>query len=413
MDSRTDVVELSVEQMSPALRSLILYERNGALDRTAPQPILDKIRRTTPVVRWELGVGFFGMEDVRAACRNPDLVSMNPETGVNFGMGSPSPLIPLHLDGARHLRFRKLLAPLFARRKMALLEPAIRSLADRLIDAFIAEGRADLYEQFCVPLPSIVFLRLFGMPLADLPSLTDWKDRILKSNAPDRDQQEAIGLEAGAEMDEHLRDRLRERIALGSRHDDLLDAFIHLEVDGQRLPEDDVVNIMHMFTIAGLDTVTSSLSCIIGWLATHPAERRRIVADPSLLERAVEELLRHQSPVHSGGARWAARDTDINGVLIRKGQMVYVCWATANLDPAYFEKPMEPNFDRHYVPHVAFAVGTHHCLGSHLARTELIFAIDQLHRRIPDYRVMDGKQIRWEHASVRQAKRLPLQFEQA
>jgi len=101
--------------------------------------------------------------------------------------------------------------------------------------------------------------------------------------------------------------------------------------------------------------------------------------------------------------------------------MVYVCWATANLDPTYFEKPMEPDFDRHYahqnhaprVPHVAFAVGTHHCLGSHLARTELIFAIDQLHLRIPDYQVSDGEQIHWEHASVRQAKKLPLAFQQA
>jgi cytochrome P450 len=410
MGSRADVVEMGLVQMSRELRSLIAYEPNGSLDLASPQPLLDEIRRTRSVVRWELGVGFFGMEDVRAACRNPDLVSMNPETGVNFGMGSRDPLIPLHLDGPRHVRFRKLLSPLFTSRKMALLEPAIRDLADRLIDAFADRGRADLHEAFCVPLPSTVFLTLFGMPLADLPFLTAIKDRILKNEGKDRVEHEAIGLAAGVELDEHLRARLHQRLVDGGRYDDLLDAFIHLEVDGHSLREDEVVNLMHMFTIAGLDTVTSSLSCIIGFLAAHPSERRRLVADPSRLARAVEELLRYESPVHSGGARWAVRDTEINGVRVKKGEMVYLCWATANLDPAYFDKPLEPDLARSYVPHVAFAVGTHHCLGSHLARTELRVAVDQLHRRIPDYRVPDGEEIRYEFASVRQARYLPLEF---
>lgn len=411
MGLRTDVVELGMAQMRPELRSLILYERNGSLDMTTPQPILDEIRRTTPVVRWELGVGFFGMDDVRAACRNPDLVSMNPETGVNFGMGSQSPLIPLHLDGPRHLQFRKILAPLFAKRKMATLEPAIRELADGLIDSFEQNGQADLYEEFCEPLPSILFLRLFGMPLEDLPLLQGWKDRILKGDAQDRAETERIGLIAGAEMDEHLRARLHERIATKARSGDLLDAFIHIEVDGQRLQEDEIVNIMHMFSIAGLDTITSSLSCSLAWLASNPAERRRIVSEPPLLENAVEELLRYQSPVHSGGARWAVRDTEIGGVRVKQGEMIYLCWATANLDPTYFDNPLTVDIDRPHVPHVAFAVGTHHCLGSHLARTELFVAIDQLHRRIPEYRVPDGEEIAWEYASVRQAKVLPLEFD--
>jgi cytochrome P450 len=311
MGSRTDVVELGMEQMRTELRSLILYERNGSLGMAVPQPILDEIRRTTPVIRWELGVGFF------------------------------------------------------------------------------------------------------GMPIEDLPLLQGWKDRILKSNAQDRAEAEQIGLVAGAEMDEHLRVRLRERLAAGGRHEDLLDAFIHIEVDGQPLQEDEVVNIMHIFSVAGLDTVTSSLSCSLAWLASNPVTRRRIVADPPLLENAVEELLRYQSPVHSGGARWAARDTEINGVRVKKGEMVYVCGATTNLDSTYFENPAPVNIDRPHVPHVAFAVGTHHCLGSHLARTELFVAIDQLHRRIPEYRVPEGEEIVWEYASVRQAKVLLLEFSAA
>ena len=96
---RDDVVEVSYDAMSPVLRALIAYEPNGALDVATPQPAVDEILRTMPVVRWELGIGFFRMEDIVAAGRNPDLVSTDPATGVPFGMGSTDPLIPLHLDG--------------------------------------------------------------------------------------------------------------------------------------------------------------------------------------------------------------------------------------------------------------------------------------------------------------------------
>ena len=89
-----NVHEFSYEQMSPALRALIAYEANGALDVAVPQHELDRIRRETPVVRWELGVGFFGMEDIVVAARDPAIVSCNPDTGVGFGMGSEAPLIP-------------------------------------------------------------------------------------------------------------------------------------------------------------------------------------------------------------------------------------------------------------------------------------------------------------------------------
>lgn len=406
--TRSDVVELRRDEMSPELRALVLYEHNGALDRADTQAILDEIRRKTPVVRWEEGVGIFGMEDVRAACSNPDLVSLDPASGVNFGMGMAEPLIPLHLDGPRHTRFRKRLAPLFSARRMARLEPMIRAQADRLIDGFADAGGAELYERFCVPLPSTVFLSLFGMPLDDLPFLIAAKNGILKNEGRDRVEHERIGLGHGARLDAHLRRRLEERRASGRRADDLLDAFLHLELAGERLRDDEVVNLMHMFTVAGLDTVTSSLSCMIAWLARHPEPRRRLVADPSRLAGAVEELLRFESPVHSGGARWAARDTEIRGVPIRQGEIVYLCWATANLDPNWFDDPLRPDLERRHVPHVGFAVGSHHCLGSHLARHELRVALDQLHRRIPDYRVPEGAAIEYEFASVKQARVLPL-----
>jgi cytochrome P450 len=407
---RDDVVEIKYDDMSPELRALIAYDPNGALDLPLPQEVIAKIGRDTPVVRWELGVGFFTMDDIVAAGRNPALVSTNPDTGIPFGMGTEDPLIPLHLDGDLHRHYRRLLDPLFTPKKMALLEPDIRRLADELIDGFITDGQAEFHDAFCVPLPSIIFLRLFGLPLEDLDYLNAMKNRILKNEGATIDEKEAIGIAAGLEMDERLRARLDERTASGARPGDLLDQFMHFEVDGQSLDDDAIVNIMHMFTIAGLDTVTSSLSCIIAWFATHPAERRRVVEDPSRLAAAVEELMRFESPVPSSGARWAKEDTEVNGVPIKQGDLAYFCWAAANLDPATFDDPFEVDLERVDNRHIAFAAGIHRCLGSHLARAELRVAVDQLHARIPDYRVTEGDAIEYEFAGVRQAKHLPLTF---
>ena len=121
---------------------------------------------------------------------------------------------------------------------------------------------------------------------------------------------------------------------------------MHFELDGHGLDDDEVVNIMHMFTIAGLDTVTSSLSCIVAWFATHPEFRARVVAEPDRLAGAIEEIMRYESPVPSSGARTALRDTEVNGVPVKQGEMVYLCWASANLDPASFEHPLEADLDR-------------------------------------------------------------------
>jgi cytochrome P450 len=407
---RDDVVDMTLEEMSPELRSLIVYEPNGSLNVEQPQVLIDEVRRRSPVVRWEMGVGFFGMADIVEVARNPHVVSMNPVTHEGFGMGSAAPLIPLHLDGEPHRHYRRLLDPIFAPKKMAALEPDIRKLTDELIDGFVGDGQVEFHDAFCVPLPSTIFLRLFGLPLEDASFLIEKKNRILKNEGRNMDEMEEIGRAAGLELRARLRARLAERRAEGARHDDLLDRFIHFEVDGHRLDDDDVVNVMHMFTIAGLDTVTSSLSCLVAWFATHPVERRRIVEDPSQLARAIEELMRFESPVPSSGTRWATRDIDVNGVAVKAGEMIYLCWAAADLDPTVFERPMEADLARAENRHIAFAAGIHRCLGSHLARAELRASIEQLHRRIPDYWVTEGDEIVYELAGVRQAKHLPLTF---
>ncbi|MFI9380459.1 cytochrome P450 [Kutzneria sp. NPDC052558] len=396
--------------MDPALRAMMVYEQNDAFSVAQPQPILDRLRRESPVVRWEAGIGFFAMDDIMAACRNRSIVSNHPDTGRPFGMGSREPLIPLHLDGLDHRRYRRLLEPLLSSAKVSPMEQEIRKLADELIDGFAADGQAELFSAFCAPLPATLFLNLFGLPLQDMTFLTEMKDRILENEGADLAQREEIGIEAGDRMRARLHERLAERRREPHARDDLIGRFMTFEVDGERLTDEEIVNILHLFTIAALDTVTSALSCMFAWFAANPEQRRQVVADPSTLPGAIDELMRLETPVTAGGPRWASEDTEVNGIPVKRGELVFLCWGSGNLDPSAFEDPLEPKLDRKISRHLGYAAGAHHCLGIHLARLEMLVAVDQFHRRIPDYHITPGEQPVFRLAGVRQARHLPITF---
>jgi cytochrome P450 len=404
-------IEESLQQMPPAARTIVSYEKNGAIDVDAPQAQFEEILDRYPVpVRWEGGVAFFHFDDVTEAARSKDIMSNDPHTGIPFGMGSREPLIPLNLDGPEHRAFRKLLDPLLSPRSVAGLEPKIRALADELIDGFIGAGEVEFHDAFAHPLPAQIFLAMFGLPLEDLHFLNECKDGCIKTGANDRFEMQRLAALAGDRLRAYLMEELDRREKERHPREDLIGRFMTFEVDGRRLTKDEIVNIMHLFTIAGLDTVTASLTCIIGWLARRTAEQRQVMDDPDLLAPAIEELMRFENPVLSGGPRWAVRDTEIRGVPIREGEMIQACWTTANLDRAHFADPLDVDFRRVGNRHIAFASGIHRCLGSHLARLELRAAIDQFHRRLRSYAIKPGDESRYSHEGVRAAVHLPLVF---
>jgi cytochrome P450 len=408
---RTDVHEIGYAEMNPAMRAAILYEANDAFNLDDPRPVWNDLLQKTPVVKWEMGVAFFRSEDITAAGRHPHVISVNPYTGLSMGMGSRDQLIPLHLTGDTHVRYRKLLTPLLTAKKLEPWREVIRDLTDELIDEFIGTGNAELFEQFTELLPSKVFVSMFGLPREDRPLLIQFKDDILKATGESIDDREKAGIEAGDRLREHLSKRLAEYKNQPTHGDDLVGQFLTFELDGHKLTDDEIVNLMHMFTIAGLDTVTSSLSVHLARLATHPDERERLVADPSLWPTAVEEYMRVESPVPQGGLRWAEEDLEINGVEVKKGQMIFLGWATGNIDPAVFENPMTVDLTRKPNRHMSFAVGLHRCLGSHLARLEMATALQRFHERIPAYSVTEGQRVVYQQIpGVRQAVKIPISF---
>jgi cytochrome P450 len=187
----------------------------------------------------------------------------------------------------------------------------------------------------------------------------------------------------------------------------LITGLMQIEIEGERLTDREALNIMFLLLIAGLDTVTASLSCLVGWLARHPAERAALVADPSLLPTAIEEMLRFVSPVIHF-RRTATQDTEIAGQPIAEGDKVVVYYVSANRDPDAFDDPDTFDVGRTPNEHVAFGVGPHFCLGAHLARQEIGAMFSLLLDRVPRLQLA-GPVERMQSTFINGIKHLPVE----
>jgi cytochrome P450 len=363
----------------------------GDLTRPDPQPAYDALAKQCPMHRGPDGtLTLMRMQDILAVNKHAHVLGPGAHGPT---MGGKRPLLPLDLDGEEHLKYRRLLDPLFSARKVATFEPAVRKLADELIDGFIDDGEADLLERFCEPLPSIFFLRLMGLPAADLPGFIAIKNAILGHLPPGLTfaARMAAVREASARCYDYLGGALDARDPVDPG-DDMIGWLMRAEVDGQRLGREQLLDVCYLIVLAGLDTVGSAMACILARLAREPGLRQRLVAEPRLWAPAVEELLRFESPVQHG-FRTPSQDLEIAGEVIPAGTTFFLSWAAANLDPAAFKNPLSIDLERQPNPHLAFGSGPHRCLGIYLARMELRAALEQLHRRIPEYSLRPGHEL--------------------
>lgn len=374
-----------------------------------PQPLYKMMREFAPVVTLERSPGQMVTivakhEDVLTVLRAPEVFSSNADA---VQIGQIRPLIPLQIDPPDHGKFRKVLDPLFAPKRIAPLEARIRSLVGDMIDAIADDGRANFHTTVAEPLPSIVFLELLGLPVSRAKEFIALKDGIIRPDADsDEARQQAVDA-TGAKIYEVLEEVVDQRIA--EPQDDFISGFLVSEVDGHRLTREDVIDICYLFFLAGLDTVTASLDCFIAYLAQHPDKRQRLVDDPGVIPAAIEEMLRWETPV-TGVARITVRDTELAGCPIPKGSFVSPLLASANTDEEFWGEAAagdEVDFDRPSNKHLAFGGGVHRCLGSHLARMELRVVIEEWHRRVPEYRLADGVELLYSQG-LRQVENLEL-----
>jgi cytochrome P450 len=364
-----------------------------------PQPVYAMLHASTPIFRLDgVGVIVTSRSGVDQVLRNPKVFSSSTSA---HDLKAKRPLIPLQIDPPDHRKYRKLLDPLFAPQRMKLLEESTVELVNGLIDGFAGATEIDFSRQFSTPYPSQVFLTLFGLPMEELPRFLTMKDGAIR---PDQvvghefghPETEAYQQETADSIYAYFEEVIDERRGAGEdragEETDLLSHFLRVEVDGDRLTHEEILDICFLLLIAGLDTVTASLDCFFGYLAEHAEARRKLVEEPDAIPTMVEEMLRWETPV-MGCARVATADVEVDGFAISEGEQVMGLLGAANVEAGEFPDATELVWDREANRHLAFGGGVHRCLGSHLARLELRVALREWHRRIPDYRIKPGAEL--------------------
>lgn len=349
-------------------------------------------------------------EDIFQVLRDAETFSSFPNALVSHGA---SRFIPLELDPPEHAAFRKLLQPLFSPARMHALESEIRSTINELIDGFASRGSAEYISELAHELPARVFLTLMDWPVSDAPMFTE-ATLITQRGVPGGTEEEsnAARAAAGGQLLEYFAGVVAVHRERGANADDVTSTIVHstVVVDGQERPitDEELCNMFFLLLIAGLHTVTGTLAWSVMHLADRPDERQRLIDDPSLIPSAVEEMLRMEAAVSPG--RRVTRDTTIAGVELKEGDRVLCVLAGANRDGKEFENPDVVSVDREPNRHLSFGAGAHRCIGSHLARIEVQLVLEELHRRLPDYRIDSTKQVVSHATSVRGVLELPIVF---
>lgn len=305
-------------------------------------------------------------------------------------------LIPLEMDAPEHLKFRAVMNPIFSPVRMKMLEEKVRQRAQQLVAACHAKGACDFVEDFAKPFPVGIFLDMMGLPMDNMNRFLEWEALIMR----DKFTRAGAMQEVAAYLQELVEARRQ------SPTDDLISFAVTAKVDGRPLTDGEVAGMCVLLFIAGLDTVTSSFAFHFRHLAENPADQDSLRHDFSLIPSAAEELFRAFAVVNTN--RYAARDVELAGVLIKKGDNVTCSTILASRDPREFENPNKVLLTRSPNPHNAFSYGPHRCLGSHLARREIIVGIEEWLTTVPPFQVKPGAEIVTHGGGVFSMESLPL-----
>jgi cytochrome P450 len=345
---------------------------------------LDEFQASLPFFWTTYGRGHWvptDAEAIRQAFAQPDLFSNVSEVAAE-----PEPeymWIPTNIDPPEHVKYRHVLNTRFAPEAIQRLAPRASALCRELIEGFRAKGSCDFISEFAGVFPTMVFLSSLGLPVSDTDEVAAWVRRIF-DNLRDPDLHRPLA-EAMGEVRGYFASLIADRRVTPA--DPAVDFVTHLvnsSIDGRPLSDDEILNISVVLLMAGVETTAGQLGFMFHHLATHPEDRRRIVADPSVIPAAIEEFLRIHAIVLPG--RKVTRDAEFHGCPMQKGDMVMLSIPNANRSPVMFDDPLTVDLVRTPNRHVAFGSGPHRCLGIHLARRELATALSVWHELIPDYR---------------------------
>jgi cytochrome P450 len=376
-----------------------------------PYPVWDELRKQCPIARSERWSGSFmptRYDDVfdiahdteRFSSRSITVTPVPHEQAAAADYGIKA--LPISVDPPVHTWSRRLLLPSFNLRSVGTWEPVTRDLCRSLVAGFAGKGRADAAADYAQQIPVRVIAGMLGVSPDMSETFTDWVRGVLEIGLTNPE----VRVASRAKIIAFFRQCVAER--RDKPGEDLISELLAAEVEGQPVAEDDIIGICVLLLVAGIDTTWSAIGSSLWHLATHPADRARLAADPGLMVTAVEELLRAYAPVTM--ARIVNEDTAVAGCPMRKGDRVLMAFPAANRDPEKFPDADKVVLDRQKNPHIAFGVGIHRCVGSNLARMELRVALEEWLARIPDFRVEDEAAVTWAGGQVRGPRSLPVVF---
>lgn len=338
-------------------------------------------------------------DEVLEAMRMPEVFSNDISNAL--APGRPVKFQPNNLNPPEHTRLRRVLNRWFAPAAVRHIEPLVVRRAGELVDELVPRGGCDLIADFALRYPTEAFLATLGLPVSDGARFVGWVDTLF-ANLYQGPAAEAAMASIKAYFDAAIDDRL------GRPRDPGQDFLSHL-LRTDWLVREDLLTVCLSLMTAGLDTTRSALGYAFHHLATHPADRARLIAEPALIPRAVEEFVRLYSLILQDG-RLVTRDIDFHGLPMKAGDIVWLGVASANRDPRKFGHPESFDPDRPGLNHhLGFAAGPHRCLGMHLARHELAIALSEWHRRIPDYELVPGAEL-IERGAQLSLRGLPLRW---
>ena len=387
-------------------------------DFAPPQPagchwaMADELREQAPVFFNTFAQGYwvFTRHDaVRDIYKTPELFSSESITP-----WQPDPIyrfVPTQIDAPDHIKYRRIVNPWFAPRVMEAAEPQMRALCRRLLDDVAPSGECDFVTEFGLRFPTEAFLSVVGIDPSDADRFVPWVEDFFSGFGGDPDGLEAMGKALDGIREYWVAALAERRDEPEPRPGDLASHLLHATFDDRRLTDAELLDMLTVLVLAGLDTTRATLGYIFQHLAGHPEHRQRLVEEPELIPAAVEEFLRYY-PIVMGDGRKVTRDTEFHGVQLKRGDMVYALVAGANRDPRAYERAGEFVIDRPRNVHMGFANGPHRCLGAHLARRELQIAVEEWLRVIPDFRIAAGSELSERGgASMMTLTSLPLEWD--
>jgi len=290
-------------------------------------------------------------------------------------------LLMLNMDPPQHVKFRQLVRSGFTPTKIKQLHADVQTLAGHIVDKVAKRGQCDFVNDISCELPLQVIAELMGIPQKDRHKVFDWTNSLIGFDDPEIQTSPEQGMLASAQMWAYANELALDRIR--NPGDDLVTKIMRGEVDGTRLTEAEFDSFFLLLAVAGNETTRNLTTQGMLALFEHPDQYARVRRDLSLIPTAVEEMLRW-APAVIYFRRTVKEDTELSGVKLAKGDKVCVYYASGNRDADVFPNPNTFDVARKPNPHLAFGIGEHFCLGSHLARMELQIIFKELLTRLPD-----------------------------